>query len=380
MFENWYLTQLMNKNVRDIWPLTDNYLLKLIKDILDRTGMSEELKKPVSISYLIKKFNYSDKAYSALKWVLERLKFSNFMDSNDDSDEVKYFFTDKKITYNDIELYNYCTAQEPGSSHTFKMLKLMADNYEDFLKGNKTGVEIIFSPENIGIINEYYEKSLFYNANNILGAKVLNNEVDNRDNPHILELGGGLGGGTKQFISQRKEEGKSLTNFTYHFTDVANKMIRNTRKIIESLTGDISNFEFSKFDFNKPLIEVGVEENKYDIIWAVNAIHVAYDLKFTLSELYKVLKPNGVILISETVRPSEGPMIQHEFVINTLDDYWNVKLDDEWRPNYGFIKWKNWIKALEAAGFDIYTTEPNMNEVEKEFNNCYTTVIKGIKK
>lgn len=380
MFENWYLTELMNKNVRDIWPLTDNYLIKLIKDILDRTGMSEELTTPVSINYLIEKFKYSDKAFNALKWIMERLKFSGFMDCKTDNGELLYCFSDKKITYNDVELYNYCTAQEPGSSHTFKMLKLMADNYEDYLMGSKTGVEIIFSPENIGIINEYYEKSLFYNANNILGAKVLNYEVDSRENPYILELGGGLGGGTKQFITQRKEEGKSLKCFTYHFTDVANKMIRNIKKTIESLAGDISNYEFSKFDFNKPLTEVGVEENKYDIIWAVNAIHVAYDLKFTLSELYKVLKPGGVILISETVRPTEGPMIQHEFVINTLDDYWNVKLDDEWRPNYGFIKWKNWIKALEAAGFDVSTTEPDMGIVEKEYNNCYTTVIKGQKK
>lgn len=380
MFESWYLNDLMNKNVREIWPLTDNYLIKLIKNILDRTGMSDDLRKPVSIPSIIKKYGYSDKAFNALKWVLERLKFSGFMVLDETGNEPLYHFSDNEIKYDEVEIYNYCVAQEPESSHTFLMLKLMADNYEDYLKGNKTGVEIIYSPENIHIINEYYEKSLFYNANNILGAKALNYEVDQRNNPHILELGGGLGGGTKQFISQRKAEGKMLNSFTYHFTDVANKMIRGIKKTIDSLTGDLSNYEFSKFDFNKPLTEVGVEENKYDIIWAVNAIHVAYDLKFTLSELYKVLKPGGVILISETVRPSAGPMIQHEFVISTLDDYWNVKLDNDWRPNFGFMKWTNWIKALDAAGFDVSETVPDMKFVESEFNNCYTAVIKGIKK
>ena len=114
------------------------------------------------------------------------------------------------------------------------------------------------------------------------------------------------------------------------------------------------------------LEEIGVEHNTYDIIWGVNAIHVATDLKFTLKELYKILKPGGTLLIAETVRSSDGPMIQHEFVINTLDDYWNVKLDKEWRPNCGFMKWTDWLKALEAAGFDVYETVPNMKEVEKE--------------
>ena len=52
-------------------------------------------------------------------------------------------------------------------------------------------------------------------------------------------------------------------------------------------------------------------------------------------------------------------------LLTILDDYWNVKLDNEWRPNYGFMKWTNWLKALEVAGFDVYETVPNMSEVER---------------
>ena len=79
MFEKWYLDELMNKNVREIWPLTDKYLIRLIKDILDKTGMSEELKEPKSIPQIIDKHKYSQKSYNALKWIMERLKYSEFM-------------------------------------------------------------------------------------------------------------------------------------------------------------------------------------------------------------------------------------------------------------------------------------------------------------
>jgi len=381
MFEKWYLEELMSKNVRDIWPLTDKYLIQLIKNIFDEVGITNDLNNFTSINKIIEKYKFSEKSYNAIKWCLERLKFDEHVISEENKDESKYKWSEKKIDFNLDEIYNLCISKEPEASHSFKILKLMADNYIEFLKGTKTGVEIIFSPENIHIINEYYEKSIFYNANNLVAAKVVNYEVSQKKNPKILELGGGLGGGTKQFLYQRKKENLSMNDFSYHFTDVANKMLRITRKVIEEIVGgDISNFEFSKFDFNKSLAEIEQPENSYDIIWAVNAIHVAYDLKFSLKEIYKLLKPNGVLLIAETVRPVLGPMIQHEFVINTLDDYWNVKLDPVWRPNYGFMKWNYWINALKEAGFDGAETVPDMKILENEYGNCYTTVIKGFKK
>ncbi len=380
MFEKWYLEELMNKNIREIWPLTDNYLVSLMIDILNRNGIDKLLDKNTSITDIINKFGFCDKAYNSLRWILERLKFSEYVESTELNDNVLYKFTGKKIDFDAESIYRNSVEKEPDCKSAFDILKLMASNYDEFLRGTKTGVEIVFSPENIHIMNEYYDRSLFYNANNTMGAKVLNHEIDIRNNPYILELGGGMGGGTKRFLTMRKDEKKPINCFKYHFTDVANKMIRNIKKTLEVMTDDVSVFEFGKFDFNKSIEEVGAVPNTYDIIWAVNAIHVAYDLEYTLKEIYKILKPGGVLLIAETVRPTKGPMIQQEFVINTLDDYWNVKLDADYRPNYGFITWDKWVKALEKAGYDIIETVPDMRTVEKEHDNCYTTVIKGIKK
>lgn len=380
MFENWYLTDLLNEDIKEIWPLTDKYLLQLIKTVLDKAKISEDLKDFISIEEIIRKHNYIKKAQIMLTWDLERLKYDGYVETRENKGITEYCYSKKNFDFDSEKIYNDCYKQDENSIYTFKLLSLIADNYEDLLKGTKKGIDLIYSPNNIHIINEYYDKGLFYNVNNVLGAKVLNYEIDCRNNPTILELGGGLGGGTKQFILQRKAEGNSLTSFHYHFTDIANSMLRKIKRPLEELAGSISNYEFSKFDFNKPLHETEMKENRYDIIWAVNAIHVAYDLKFTLSELYKLLKPEGVLLIVETVRPMCCPLVQHEFVINTLDDYTNIKLDESWRPSYGFMRWNNWTKALEAAGFDQVNTVPDMEVVEKQYNNCYTTVIRGIKK
>lgn len=380
MFEDWYLEDLLDKNVKTMWPLTDKYLLQLIKKVFDRIGISEDLKNFISIQQIMEKYNYVEKADRMLRWDLERLKFDDYVESKEENGTVLYKYTSKELPTDYEEIYNWCSKEDPRSVYAFRLLALVADNYEEILEGKTSGVNVIYSPENIHIINEYYQSGLFYTVNNVLGGKVLNYEVDKRESPKILELGGGLGSGTKQFLEQRKAAGKDLKSFHYHFTDVTNSMLRKTKKPLEEITGDLSNFEFSKHDFNKSLEDLGLAEEQYDIIWAVNAIHVATNLKFTLQQLYRLLKPKGTLLIVETVRPIYCPWVQHEFIINSLDDYGNVELNDEWRPVHGFMRWTNWVKAVEAGGFDIVDTVPNMTEVEAKYNNCYATVIRGQKK
>ena len=90
-----------------------------------------------------------------------------------------------------------------------------------------------------------------------------------------------------------------------------------------------------------------MKENSFDVIWGVNALHVANDLRFTLNEFYKILKPKGTLIVCETVRPISNKMIQQEILLNTIDDYWNVKVDKDIRPRYGFMEWDDWVKALK---------------------------------
>jgi SAM-dependent methyltransferase len=266
----------------------------------------------------------------------------------------------------------------PEGMTAFKMLDVMSEFYPSFLKGEKKGVEIIFSPENIDITSSYYRYDLYYNVHNICGAKILNFDLEKKNNPLILEVGGGLGGGTIQFLKQRFETGM-LKNFRYIFTDIANKMLRTTKKEMLTVTPELEAFEFQKLDFNVELKTQGYDDNSFDVVWGVNAVHVAKDLEFTLKEFLKILKPGGSFIISETVRPEGNLMIQQEFILNTLLDYWDVKLDENYRKSSGFLSWREWKKALESAGFKEVETIPDMSYLETKYDNCYVSVIRGKK-
>jgi SAM-dependent methyltransferase len=379
MFEEWYLNDLLSQKIRNVWKLTDHYLLKLLFNILDESKILDYLKKPVKVDDIIKSQGYPQKVSSALKWILERLLLDGYLSRTNEGKDAEYCLTDKQIEYDLTEIKERARTQAPESIAAFNMLELMANFYPIYFRGEKSCVDVIFSPENIETTNEYYTNNLFYKVHNIAGAKILNWDIDQRNKPVIVEIGGGLGGGTKQFLIQRLESENKSMDFTYHFTDVANKMLRNTRRELEKINPEISMFKFQKLDFNKPFEEQGFHPGSVDVIWGVNAVHVAFDLRFTLEEIKKTLRPGGSLIVCETVRPLGNSMIQQELILNTLDDYWNVKLDDEIRPRHGFMDWKYWVSALSKMGFADARSIPDMSIVDKEYDNCYITVVRGIK-
>ncbi len=379
MFEEWYLNDLINERIKKSWKLCDLYLLTNLDGILKKTGIFELLKNEISINEIIIKRAYTDKVFYSIKWIFDRLGLDNYLVSKTINNTIVYQLTGKTYIRNVTELFSEAMDLAPLTQSTFDLIKLVSENYPDYLEGKKNGVDILFNEESINIMNEFYCINEFYAVHNIGGGKILNYDISQRNNPSILEIGGGMGGGTKQFILQRIADNEKLDNFTYIFTEVANKLLRATKKEISEITNENININYKKFDFNSDPIEQGYENNSFDVIWGVNALHVAKDLKKSIKILYDMLKPGGSLLISETVRADGNPMVQQEFILNTLDSYWNVVLDEDIRPQYGFMHWKNWLKAFELAGFSQFETIPDMSKVEKKYDNCYVAMIRGIK-
>jgi len=164
MFEKWYLEELINKTIRDIWKLTDYFLLKLISNILDNAEITPLLKSGTTVNNIIQKKNYPANVYASLKWLLDRLKLDGFVSMRLDNNVEFYTLSNKTMDYDLDAIKSMAEKASPESMAAFNMLELMANNYPDYLSGKKTGVDIIFSPENIDITNEYYGNNLFYNV------------------------------------------------------------------------------------------------------------------------------------------------------------------------------------------------------------------------
>ena len=103
---------------------------------------------------------------------------------------------------------------------------------------------------------------------------------------------------------------------------------------------------------DRDFAEQGVDAGIADVVYAVNTIHIARDLAATLARVRETLKPGGVAVFSECVRPFPGQPIYVEFVFNFLENFTGVATDPRTRPNHGFLTPENWRRAFAAAGFE----------------------------
>ena len=102
---------------------------------------------------------------------------------------------------------------------------------------------------------------------------------------------------------------------------------------------------------NRPFGEQEVAAESASIVYAVNTLHVAHDLAFTLGEARRVLRPGGQLILSECIRPRPGQTLYPEFIFNLLETFRAPRLDPDYRPNGGFLTPEQWMAALGASGF-----------------------------
>ena len=59
MLEDWYFDELISKKIRDIWKLTDFYLLKILYNIIEITKIDLLLRNGTTINDIIITNNYN---------------------------------------------------------------------------------------------------------------------------------------------------------------------------------------------------------------------------------------------------------------------------------------------------------------------------------
>ncbi len=119
----------------------------------------------------------------------------------------------------------------------------------------------------------------------------------------------------------------------------------------------------------------GVAAGSADLVYAVNTIHVAKDLGATLARIRETLKPGGVAVFSECVRPYPGQPIYVEFVFNFLENFTGVATDPRTRPTHGFLTPENWRRALAAAGFEAPEILPDVENLARHYDAFFVAAV-----
>jgi acyl transferase domain-containing protein/predicted O-methyltransferase YrrM len=148
-------------------------------------------------------------------------------------------------------------------------------------------------------------------------AEYVNMLANKNPDMNILEIGAGTGGSTIPLLrTLGSHEGSQRPRFGhYDFTDISAGFFEKAEQLLEQWEGLVS---FRKLDVEKDTDGQGFEDGSYDLIIASNVLHATRDMNITMTNVRKLLKPGGKLLLMEITRPKSYLNI----VFGVLSGWW----------------------------------------------------------
>ena len=229
-------------------------------------------------------------------------------------------------------------AAEPDCAVGAEIVLLLAEEGAAFLRGEKTGEEILFSPVRLPLWIRYFSNAnILYAINNTLGAEALTRVLP-ASGAEVLEIGGGCGSAAEAALARL---GPRVAR--WRFTELVPTFARRGERAARAAAAAGTVVEAAKLDMTRPWSEQGVSPASFDAVYSVNCFHVAPDLGFVLAEAKAALKPGGVAVVSECVKPGAVPPPSYvDFGFDFLTSFTEVKTDPVLRPNHGFLSPAAW--------------------------------------
>ena len=254
---------------------------------------------------------------------------------------------------------------------SYELAATIARDYPAFLRGERTGEDILFAPNRLPLWVGYFSnENILYAVNNRVGAVALEAWLP-PGSTAILELGGGLGSGASAVLERLATNGRIEGVRAYRFTDMVSAFLRRGERVLQEQRPQATFLSVAPLDINRPFGEQGVAPASVSIVYAVNTLHVAHDLAFTLGEIHQVLEPGGQLIFSECIRPCPGDTPYPEFIFNLLETVRAPRLHAGYRPHGGFLTPEQWTGALTAAGFTDVKVMPDVDRVREVLATFY---------
>jgi SAM-dependent methyltransferase len=161
-----------------------------------------------------------------------------------------------------------------------------------------------------------------------------------KPNLRVLEIGAGTGGSTAHVLKFLTPDDKILYS-NYTFTDISPGFFVAAKERF----GSYPNIEYTTLDISRDPFEQDFQGRKYDLILATNVIHATKSLNESLSNIRKLLEPNGRLLLTELTSTCKWV----NYIFGTLAGWWYGDDDGRWEEPY--ISIERWNDELKMAGF-----------------------------
>jgi acyl transferase domain-containing protein len=246
------------------------------------------------------------------------------------------------------ELYNQIKEYKAEGRLAYRM----GSSIVSVLRGETDPLQLMFGQDDI--LDQVYADLVRLGDLPELLAKYLQVLGENKTNLRVLEVGAGTGSSTEAVIrclAPVSDDGRLLQSsvLQYTYTDISSAFFDKARDKFKAWQ---SLFEYKVLHAEKDVESQGFEPGTYDVVVAQNVIHATEDLHATLTNLRKLLKPGGRILIQEGMRQD---YFWSALAFGQLSGWWLSKEETRrWSP---FASKEQWATFLDGAGFDSVELE-----------------------
>lgn len=352
--------------------LFDEFVHRLAVRVCADTGVVEAASRWSRVDEIVARSGLDAHAATvAVDWMLRNLAARGVLDREDAPGGPRFRAERGLPAVDPGPVLDEQQRHDPACLPSYTLAETAARDYPAFLRGQKSGEDILLAATRLPLWVAYFSNhNLLYAVNNHVGAAAFEAWMP-RGGSDVLELGGGLGSGTVAVFERLAAVGRLGDVRAYRFTELIPAFLRRGQRNVGERFGGVTGLAFEPLDMNRPFAEQGVAPASVSIVYAVNTLHVADDLAFTLAEVHRALEPGGQLIFSECVRPFPGQTVYPEFVFNLMRTFRAPRLDPRLRPNGGFLMAEQWTRALEAAGFVDVRALPDLGRIRQVFPSFY---------
>jgi SAM-dependent methyltransferase len=336
--------------IRSAW-LCDEFVHRLVVGVFRESGLAAAVAaSPGTVGDLVGRAGLEPgRASAPVDWMLRRLCDRGILERA--GDPPRFRLPTAVPDLDPAPVREEQERQDPSWRPTYVLAETVAKDYPAFLRGERNGEDVLFSPARLRLWVDFFSNANgLYVVNNLVGAGAV--EEWHPPAPlSILELGGGLGSGAVALLDNLKSTGRWGEIGEYRFTELVPAFLRRGQNTLQTRFPDASFLKFGALDMNQPFEKQGVLPGSATLVYAVNTLHVARDLAFTLREIFATLAPGGRLIVSECIHTAPGQAVYVEFVFLLMETFRSPVLHPTHRPNGGFLTPDQWRGGMEAAGF-----------------------------
>jgi SAM-dependent methyltransferase len=357
--------------------LYEEFVHRLTLRVVRTTGLEAALREPGGVAEVAMRAGLDvTRALVPMDWMLRHLAVRGLLDSSGPGGPACRFRARHVLPEPDpAPVREAQRHHDPTCLPSYDLAETAAQHYPAFLRGEVAGEEILASPARLQLWSDYFSNDNgLYAVNNHVGAVAMAEWMPPGSRV-VLELGGGLGSGAVALLDRLERLGRLGEMPEYRFTELVPALLRRGQRAIEARFPGVGRLTFGTLDMNRPFADQGVGPGSLGAVYAVNTLHVAYDLAFTLREISQALAPGGCLVASECLRPFPGQPVYVEFVFNLLETFRAPRLEASYRPNGGFLTPEQWTDALEAAGLVNVRLLPDVTRLRDAFPAFFVAAI-----